>query len=98
MVFNYFYTIAILVGVLLLLNILNRIVFMRFVKTLPASAANLSINDLLDVKNFEKLIRNLDPAAREKAEKTRAWLIRIILSMFLVILLIIVVGVLSFIK
>lgn len=98
MVFNYFYTIIILVSVLLFLNIINRIVFMRFVKSLPVTSSNLQMNDLLDVKKFEKLIRNLDPETRKKTEKSRAWVIRIIISMFIVILLLIFVGVLSFIK
>lgn len=98
MVFNYFYTIVILVSVLLFLNIINRIVFMRFVKSLPFGASGLKINDILDQASFEKLIRKLDAAAMEKAIRIRSWLIRIIISMFVVILLIIVVGVLSYIK
>lgn len=98
MVFNYFYTIVFLVSVLLLLNIINRIVFMRFVKRLPSSSGGMKINDLLDQETFGKLIRNLDPVARERAELTRSWLIRIIIMMFVVIILIIIVGVLSYLK
>lgn len=98
MVFNYFYTIVILVSVLLFLNIINRILFMRFVKSLPASSTGLQINDLLDIQKFEKLIRKLDPDMRKKATNTRTWLIRIIVSMLVVILLLVFVGVLSFLK
>lgn len=98
MVFNYFYTIVFLVSVLLFLNIVNRILFMRFVKSLPASSTGLQINDLLDSQKFEKLIRKLEPEMRNKATNTRTWLIRIIVSMFVVIILLIIVGVLSFLK
>ncbi len=98
MVFNYFYTIVFLVSVLLFLNIINRIVFMRFVRILPPSVAGLQINDLLDAGKFEKLMQKMEPAVRAKAEKTRSWLIRIIIAMFIVIVLIIVVGVMSYIK
>lgn len=98
MVFNYFYTIVFLVSVLLFLNIINRIVFMRFVKRMPASAAGLKINDVLDQAIFKKLIQKMDPAARRKATQTRSWLIRVIITMFVVILLIIIVGILSYIK
>lgn len=97
MVFNYFYTIVILVSVLLFLNIVNRILFARFVKNLPAVSSGLKINDLLDQDTFEKIVLKMDPADREKALKTRSWLIRIIITMFVVILLIIIVGVLSYI-
>lgn len=98
MVFNYFYTIVFLVSVLLFLNIVNRILFMRFVRSLPASPTGLQINDLLDAQKFEKMIRKLDPALRDKATATRAWLIRIIVTMLVVIILLIIVGVLSFLK
>ncbi len=98
MVFNYFYTIVFLVSVLLFLNIVNRIFFMQFVKRLPSSAAGLKINDLLDQATFKKLTQKMDPTARRKATQTRSWLIRIIITMFVVILLIIIVGILSYIK
>lgn len=98
MVFNYLYTIVFLVSVLLILNIANRILFMRFVKRLPAMPAGLKINDLLDQETFAKLISKLDPPAQERALKTRSWLIRIIVTMFVVIILLIIVGVLSFIS
>jgi len=98
MVFNYFYTIVFLVSVLLLLNIANRLLFMRFIKSLPSTAVDLKINDLLDQATFEKLIQKMNPTARSKAIRTRSWLIRIIITMFVVILLIIIVGVLSYIK
>ena len=99
MVFNYFYTIVILVSVLLFLNIVNRILFMRFVNSLPGTKkSDLQINDLLDRQKFEKFIRNLDPKLQSKATKTRTWLIRTIVSMFIVILLIVFVGVLLFLR
>ncbi|MBY5957860.1 hypothetical protein KUV50_06950 [Membranicola marinus] len=97
MVFNYFYTIVFLVSVLLFLNIINRILFMRFVKRLPATQAGLKVNDLLDQKTFANLIGKLNSQEQEKAIKTRSWLIRIIVAMFVVIVLIIIVGILSYI-
>jgi len=96
MAFNYFYTIVILVSVLLFLNIVNRILFMRFVNSLPSSTSGLQFNDILNAQKFEKLIQKLDPVLKKKATNTRTWLIRIIVSMFVVILLLIFVGVLLF--
>ena len=57
MAFNYFYTIVILVSVLLFLNIVNRILFMRFVNSLPSSTSGLQFNDILDAQKFEKFIQ-----------------------------------------
>src|SRR5690606_10315938 len=96
MAFNYFYTIVILVSVLLFLNIVNRILFMRIVNSLHSSTSGLQFNDILDDKKFEKFIQKLDTVLKKKATNTRTWLIRIIVSMFVVILLLIFVGVLLF--
>jgi len=99
MVVNDFYTIVVVVSVLLFLNIVNRILSMRFVNSLPGTKkSDLQINDLLDSQKFEKFIRNLDSKLQNKATKTRTWLIRTIISMFIVILLIVFVGVLLFLK
>lgn len=98
MVFTYFHTIVFLVVVLLILNVVNRIVFMRFVKRLPVTSGELKINDVLDRNTFDRMIIKLDKSARQRAGNTRSWLIRIIISMFVVIVLIIIVGVMSYIK
>ena len=98
MVFNYFYTIVFLVSVLLLLNIINRIVFLRFVNSLPSPNKDLKINDLLDQAKFEEFTHKMDMAAKKKVIRTRSWLMRIIIIMFVVIVLIIIVGIFSFIK
>lgn len=98
MIFSYFYTLVFLVIILLLLNIINRFVFMRFLKGLPGNLGELSINDFLDAQNFERILRKLSPEQQERATKTRSWLIRIIFTMAAVILLIIAIGILTFIK
>jgi|GEM_PF-3468558 len=97
MTITHFHTIIFLVSVLLILNIINRIVFIRFLRRLPHLGSEMKINDLLDAQQFEKLLRDMDPEQRKKATRTRTWLIRIILAMAVVIISIIITGVLLFI-
>lgn len=96
MVITQFHTIIFLVAVLMVLNIVNRIVFIRFMRRLPGNGSDMKINDLLDVQQFEKLLRDLDPEQRKRATRTRTWLIRIILAMAVVIISILITGVFLF--
>jgi len=93
MIITQFHTIIFLVALLLVLNLVTRFVFYRFMKRLPNSGSDLQINDLLDVEKFEKILRRLDPEQRKRASRTRTWLIRISLAMAVVILSIIITGV-----
>lgn len=98
MAFSYFYTIVFLVACLVFLNIVNRIIFMKFVRLLPGNQQNYTIKDILQDDIFNKIVHRLDPQRKAKAIKLRQRLKQVIFASFFVVLLLIIVAIISFIK
>ncbi|GAA5219732.1 hypothetical protein GCM10025777_03620 [Membranihabitans marinus] len=98
MAFSYFYTIVFLVACLVFLNIINRIIFMRFVKLLPDTGRKWTVKDVIQDDIFNNLVKSLNAESKKKATALRQRLKQVIIASFFVILLLIVVAILSFIK